>query len=348
MPAGDIEAMFSVRQNAWHDPTGRFTRDRYPSSIAQAREWAGQQWEPVEAQGFERIKVDDAASFGFGDQDVVVELADGRYIFRPIAGEKRVIRSDTGAHLRTVLDTYEIIGNGTMWAVIEAICDQPNVMFETGGVLDGGRRVWALARLDEPWSAPGDPSLTYPYVAFLNRHDGRASAKTVNTTERIVCKNTFGAADAEGKETGREYNFRHTKNVMDRIEEAKQALRGLREDTRAWQELATQLALMPVTTGQRELFVTEFIPMPPEGIISDRVVDNVEEARKQIRAILDGVTCEGIAYTAYGLVQAAGEYLDHVRRHRNRDTYVTRTLLKPEPLKAKAVQLAREVVATGV
>ena len=348
MPAGDIQSMFSVRQNAWHDPQGRFTRDRYPSSIAEARQWAGHDWEPLEAEPFERVKVDDPASFAFGDQDVVVELADGRYVFRPIAGEKRILRSDTGEHLRTVPSTYELIGNGIMYEVIEAVCDEPNIRFETGGVIDEGRLVWALARLDEPWQAPGDPSVTYPYVAFLNRHDGQASAKTVNTTERIVCRNTFSAADAEGHATGREYNFRHTKHVMDRIEEAKQALRGLRDDTAAWQELATQLALMPVTASQRERFVTEFVPMPPEGIVSDRVVGNVEEARKQIRAILDGVTCEGISYTAYGLVEAAGEYLDHVRRYRSRDTHLTRTLLKPEPLKAKAIQLAREVVGAGV
>jgi phage/plasmid-like protein (TIGR03299 family) len=348
MPAGDIEAMFSVRHNAWHDPQGRFTRDHYPTSIAEARQWAGHDWEPVEAQAFERVKIDDHTTFAYGDHDVVVELADGRYVFRPIAGEKRIIRSDTGAHLRTVLGTYEVIPNHTMWEVIEAVCDEPNVKFETGGVIDGGRMVWALARLDEPWSPPGDPSLTYPFVAFLNRHDGQASAKTVNTTYRVVCANTFGAADAEGRETGREFIFRHTKHVMDRIEEAKQALRGLRDDTAAWRELATQLALMPVTPGQRELFVTQFIPMPPEGLVSDRVVANVDEARAQIRAILDGQTCEGIGYTAYGLVQAAGEYLDHIRRYRSRATYLKRTLLKPEPLKAKALELAREVVTASV
>ncbi len=178
MPAGDIQSMFSVRQNAWHDPQGRFTRDRYPSSIAEAREWAGHDWEPLEAEPFERVKVDDPTIFIYGDQDVVVDLADGRYVFRPIAGEKRILRSDTGAHLRTVPSTYELIGNGIMYEVIEAVCDQPNVMFETGGVIDEGRLVWVLARLDEPWSTPGDPSLTYPYVAFLNRHDGRASART--------------------------------------------------------------------------------------------------------------------------------------------------------------------------
>jgi len=330
MPAGDIQSMFSVRQNAWHDPTGRFTRDRYPGSIAEARQSAGHAWEPLEAEPFERLKVEDPATFTYGDPDVVVELPDGRYVFRPIAGEKRILRSDTGKHLRTVPSTYELIGNGIMYEVIEAVCDEPNIRFETGGVIDEGRMVWALARLDEPWSAPGDPSVTYPYVAFLNRHDRGASAKTVNTTVRIVCQNTYGAADAEGHATGREYTFRHTKHVLDRIEEAKQALRGLRGDTAAWQELATQLALMPVTPGQRELFVTQFVPMPPESVISDRVVANVDEARAQIRAILDGVTCEGIAFTAYGLVQAAGEYLDHVRRYRTRATYLQRTLPRPK------------------
>ena len=89
--------------------------------------------------------------------------------------------------------------------------------------------------------------------------------------------------------------------------------------------------------------------MPPASSCAVALVGRDDrEARSQIRAILDGKTCESIAYTAYGLVQAAGEYLDHVRRYRNRDSHITRTLLKPEPLKAKAVQLAREVIGAGV
>src|SRR5262245_28909483 len=113
MPAGDIQAMFSVRENAWHDPRGRFTRDRYPASIAEARQWAGHDWEPLEAQVFERIKIDEAVSFAYRDTDHVVDLPDGRYVYRPIAGEKRILRSDTGAHLRTVPSTYELIPNRT-------------------------------------------------------------------------------------------------------------------------------------------------------------------------------------------------------------------------------------------
>jgi hypothetical protein len=40
----------------------------------------------------------------------------------------------------------------------------------------------------------------------------------------------------------------------------------------------------------RELFVTEFIPMPPQGLVTDRVARNVEEARKAVRLLFDSTT----------------------------------------------------------
>ena len=56
--------------------------------------------------------------------------------------------------------------------------------------------------------------------------------------------------------------------------------------------------------------------MPPQGLVTDRVARNVEEARNALRLLFQSTTNEQIAGTAYGLVQAAGEYLDHVRTAR--------------------------------
>ena len=47
--------------------------------------------------------------------------------------------------------------------------------------------------------------------------------------------------------------------------------------------------------------------------------------------------------SALALVNTAVEYLDHARGYRNSDTYLGRTILKPEPLKAKAVKIAEAV-----
>ncbi len=113
---------------------------------------------------------------------------------------------------------------------------------------------------------------------------------------------------------------------------------------REYVALARELLDIRITPQHRERFVTEFIPMPPEGLVTDRVASNVEEARKAVRAILASGTTAGVADTAYGLVQAAGEYLDHVRRARSWETKLGRTLIRPEPLKAKALTLVREMV----
>jgi hypothetical protein len=74
------------------------------------------------------------------------------------------------------------------------------------------------------------------------------------------------------------------------------------------------------------------------------VANNIQEARDAVWQCLYSKTInEEIRGTGYALVQAAGEYLDHLRGWKNRETYLGRTMLKPEPLKARAVKLVREL-----
>ena len=72
-------------------------------------------------------------------------------------------------------------------------------------------------------------------------------------------------------------------------------------------------------------------------------MDNVANARRQFRTFYTGVHNETTHGTALGLVNTAVEYLDHARGYRNTDTYLGRTILKPEAMKAKAVKIATAV-----
>jgi hypothetical protein len=65
-----------------------------------------------------------------------------------------------------------------------------------------------------------------------------------------------------------------------------------------------------------------------------------------LRLIFQSHTTEHVAGTAYGLMQAAGEYPGHVRHARSWETRLNRTLIRPEPLKHRALSLAREVITT--
>jgi phage/plasmid-like protein (TIGR03299 family) len=164
---------------------------------------------------------------------------------------------------------------------------------------------------------------------------------------RIVCANTFRAAELEGDRTGATFSFIHRSSWRARIEEARKAVTGARAEMHRYTELATELLGITVTPAQRELFITQFIPMPPQGLVTDRVARNVDEARAALRMILESTTTQQVSGTAYGLVQAAGEYLDHIRNARSWETKLNRTLIRPEPLKHRALSLIREVAATA-
>jgi phage/plasmid-like protein (TIGR03299 family) len=326
----DRDGVFSVREPMWH---GLGTvLDEYPTR--EEAQKIAHPWEPVPEPLFRRV--------------ITVEKGEPVETFEEIEGRVAIVRDDTNEVIGTASDGVgdAIVKNSTMYDIAEALQggSPDTVKFETVGSLFGGRKVWLLLRFDEPLILKGDPNgTTIPYYALQNSHDGSGAFRGQATMTRIVCDNTSRMADLDAEGRGTEFVFRHTKSIHDRIEEAKEALAGWREDIVAWQRLNDLLLTVKVTKKQRELFVTEFVPMPVGKVISDRVVTNIEEARKAIRDILAGPTCEGVDLTAYGLVQAAVEYGQHVRRANTAETRFKRAYLDRDRLAADAVDLAQLV-----
>lgn len=326
MPA-NVENMFSVREMPWHRQ-GTVVDD-YPQNWDEARKLAGLDWEPMEESVY--------ALDGINQ--------DGREIYAELDDFKRVVRSDTHATLAVKRNSYEIINHTAFGEIFEGILQQDNVKAETGGCLEGGRRVWMLCRLDEPILLPGDETVTMPYLGLTSRHDGTGATTLRATAVRIVCANTFSASELEGERTGLTYSFIHRGNWRDHVTDAREAVTGARREIAEYVEVAEHLLSVPVTPKQTRTFVNLFVPMPPEGLVTPRVQNNVTSARNQLTGLIKGRTVAGagIDGTAYGLVQGAGEYLDHVRASNSWETRLRRTLMRPEPLKARARKLALEV-----
>lgn len=267
-----------------------------------------------------------------------------------------VERSDNGAFLGAVGKDYTPITNKELTEVAEAVegIASGDVRVETAGSLKGGRKVWMLLRLQEPIAVKGDPNgATIPYFALQNNHDGYGSFRGQALFTRIICDNTAQAADLEAEKRGTEFTFRHTAGIKDRVEEAKGALAMWRESVEKWNVLMNSLVDLKVTKKQQQLFVDQWQPLRlPEGLtVSDRVMNNIEEARGEFKAIMQGVTADGINGTAYGLVQAAIEFQQHVRGVRGADetaraeSRFKRAYLDRDALTTVAVKLAQEVAA---
>lgn len=360
MPAY-FDSGFCVREPSWHHLETLL--QEYPESFEEARKIAGRLWEPETVTPYHLVVVggDLVAPCGCpltvirdeGHQEgcehpeyAFVANGAGRDTLLVADPEHALIRrDDTNVVLGQASADYTPVTNADEEVLISALLDLPNVKIETMGVIRGGRETFTLVLLDEPFEVAGDDTEHLPFLAILNSHTGEGAFKALPTSVRVVCWNTYNAASMMGDRSGRQFVFRHSGKVADRIEEAKDAIAGLRQESEEWRTLAAELYALPVREDQVKSFTWSFIPEPPADVISPRVRDNIDRARETFHKLyMESPTTEAHRGTGLGLVDASVEYLDHVRGYRNSDTYLGRTLLRPEPLKAKAVNLVRELV----
>ena len=336
------DTVISVRDAGWHG-LAKVKADYVTPEEARQEAFP---WEPVTTPLYraEPVILDDGT-------------IETRYV--EIEGTVGVERSDNGEFFGAVSSEYgetlASTNNKALTQVAESIegIDAGDVRVETAGSLKGGRKVWMLLRLAEPLHITGDPhGTTIPYYALQTSHDGSGAFRGQALFTRVICDNTAQAADLEAQQRGTEFVFRHTASVGERIEEAKTALSMWRQNVLHWNEQMQELIEIPVTPVMRREFVERFIPAPvSENSISKRVQTNIANARSEMFRLLgDGnVTTEGINDTAYGLVQAAVEFQQHVRGVRGKtelarmESRFNRAYLTRDNMTTVAIDLAREV-----
>lgn len=331
----ETDQVFSVREPMWHG-LGLILEDA--PDRAEAQELITP-WEPIEMPVYRQVPYFD----GEGQPQVRYE---------EIAGSKSVERSDNGHLLGVVNESFTLVTNNDLWDVAEAVINSApggEVLIETGGTLEGGKNVWVLLKMAEPFVVKGDPNgHTLAHLAIQNGHTGMRSFRGQAVNTRIVCANTSAAADTEAKANGYEFTFKHSKNVQERIEEAKAAVALWYEGVNQWKHAMEHLATVEVTPEGVKWFVEQFQPMPPERLISDRVRGNVERARGELTSILRSETSEGIDKTAYGLVQAGIEWRQHFQATKGKDersrmeNRFKRAMLSTDRFGADVIALAQE------
>ena len=351
MPAY-FDTGFSVRRPAWHGLGN--VLDDYPDDWDDARKSAGLDWEPQEVPLYHVVPLRVGELIPAGAHfpgDVSVDevgraiAAEAGDCFVKVEGHKAVRRSDNLSVLACPTADYTPITHVEMGELVEAFCNEaPGALkFETAGSIQGGRKVWALAYLDEPFTVPGDDSETYPFAAFLNAHDGTMAARVMPTSVRIVCWNTWSAAYEASERTGAYATIRHTGDTAQRLEDAKATLASVRTEAKVWQAEATELASIRIDDAVVSTFLSEhFIPVPEDA--TDRARAMRENRQADFMALYnESPTVAPLPDTAYKLTQAMGEYLDHLRPFRSRDTYLSRTMLRPEQVKGDMIRVIREL-----
>lgn len=222
------------------------------------------------------------------------------------------VREDTGAPLGAVGRRYQPIQNRQGFEFIQELVGRFDVVWESAGVIKGGRRVFISIRLPETVTvdADGINDLIVPYVAVLNDHSGQGQFQCVVTPWRPVCANTerFAVRDAATR-----WAVRHTAGATSQIKEARRTL-GL--SVKYFEQYAaeeTALARTDIAVADFHQAITDLWPLDDDA--TDRTRTN-HAARLGALDTLFRTETDRVGRTAYAAERAITGYLDHIAPRR--------------------------------
>ena len=306
MPA-NVETMFYVREKPWH---GLGTRvETAPTSI-DALVLAGLDW-TVEQKN--------------------VYAEDGSLI----PGYKVNTRSTDNAALGIVSDRYKVVQNEEAFQFTDDLLGK-GVTYETAGALQGGRKVWMLARMPHRYIIAGDEIA--PYLVVMNSHDGSSGIKVAMTPIRVVCQNTLNLALNSAK---RIWTTKHTENVMLRVHEAEETL-GLAE--KYMSELGRGIdTLSQIKLPDRKIMelMQEFFPVTADMPEVQRK-NNLRLLEDMKMRYWDAPDLSSVGKNGYRFVNAVSDFATHsnpIRKTKNYNENLFLRTVEGNPMIDKAYKM---------
>ncbi|WP_247570041.1 DUF932 domain-containing protein [Ralstonia pseudosolanacearum] len=231
--------------------------------------------------------------------------------------QKVLYRSDTKAPLSVVSTRYQVVQPLEVLDFYRDLTEVGGFELETAGVLKEGRKFWALAKTGHTGTLKGKDTIN-GYLLLATACDGTLATTAQFTSIRVVCNNTLQIALGNG--TG-------VVKVPHRSQFDAQAVkRQLGIAVSSWDAFMARTKAMAerkVTDPAAEAFFRRVLTYPTTNA-SDRAALAVNE--RAIKAVEQlyagrgkGAQLPSASGTAFGLLNAVTEYVDHHRRARSDD-----------------------------
>ena len=236
-----------------------------------------------------------------------------------IPGYKANTRSTDGSVLGIVSDRYKIVQNNEAFDFTDSLIGE-GCRYETAGSLKNGKKVFLLAKMPERKILGDDVD---PFICFTNSHNGTGAIQVCMTPVRVVCQNTLNLA-LNG--ASRKWSTKHVGNMQNKLAEAKNTLKLANDYMDQLTITADQLAHTKVTNDQVVNMLNELFPVDETD--SDRKKKNVAEAKEQFMVCMLAPDIAKFQNTAWGVVNAASDFMSHTEPKRASDTFKERRFNK--------------------
>jgi phage/plasmid-like protein (TIGR03299 family) len=220
-------------------------------------------------------------------------------------------RSDTNAPLSVVGSKYKVVQPGEVMEFFRDLTESQAFELETAGSLFNGQKYWALARTGKTAriGGKGSKDVVNGYLMLATSCDGTLQTVAQFTSVRVVCNNTLTAALGTDRK-----NLNAVKVSHRSIFDAAKVKEALCIDT-SWSDFvdgANELAQIKVSDKDALDFVIHLVGDPAKP------AQDQAEATKAVATVYQlykgkgrGSELKSSEDTAWGLVNAVTEYVDH-------------------------------------
>lgn len=311
---------FYLGRPAWHGLGQVLPEDHRISTVEELLTLSGTNWSVREAPVTYMGQLDGG--------EAVMKDAPNRVLYR----------SDTGSHLHTCSETYQVHQHREVaQAGIDAltVAGDMGIDFwaESGFGLSGGKRVVYCFRVGEQMDIGGDEFR--PYVFMTTSHDESWATTWKYAAYRLECENMTRAALADKSMLG--YKIKHTSGSGDGRWKADiiQGLKLISPAMAAFNESVSKLIDTTITAGQFDRLIAHNFPVKPATDADVKVGRTSPNVRRQaeVRSLYENDRRVGpFKGTAWGYLQAVNTWELHVRgegtgrSERNMNNFLSDTL----------------------
>lgn len=221
-----------------------------------------------------------------------------------------VVRSDGKGVVGVVGERYKPLQNIEAFNFFDAFVQAGEASYETAGSLNGGSRIWILAKLGlEPSRIVGD-DLVSKFVLLSNSHDGTMAVRAGLTNVRCVCANTL--AQAHASKESKLIRLRHSANVAQNLIDIRETLNLANASFEATADQYRALAKKAINQRDLRKYIIDVLDIPtdPDGKLSTRGKNIVD---KVVHLSEEGVgnDVEGVRGTLWGAYNGVTEFLSY-------------------------------------
>lgn len=226
------------------------------------------------------------------------------------------VRSDIDEPLGLVTGRYKILQNKDAFSFMDELIgnEETPCKYESAGSLDGGKRVWMMARL--PDSKIMD-DLICSYIFVSNSHDGKSSVKIGVSNVRVVCNNTLQMAISDAP---RLWTARHMSSIEGRQKEAAETLKFSSNYLEKFNKKAEEYSQIRTDVS---VFLDKLFVVNEKA--TDRIRRNIEQSREEVLRIHNSKDDLGnFRNTAWGVYNAVADFVSNSEPLRKTETFETK------------------------